>query len=145
MASACGATFCMAKTPARDKTTPGKTSSEEKKGDGNDAGNFLEGNGGVEKSEDEYPPTPQEMTDTEPNSPNNIQEKGDDKESLPSYIETPATEGNNHTSPLENDSEEEKQEEVDEMKSVRSHHTETSPRTIHSVEASDEEERRGNI
>ena len=60
----------------------------------------------------------------------------------PSYIETPATERNNHANSLEND-EEEALREVDEMKSVRSQHAETSPRTIHSVEASDEEERRG--
>ena len=98
----------MSKTPGRDKTTPAKTISEEKKGAGNDAGNFPEENGDVGKSEDEYPPTPQEITEAEPNIRNNIHEKEDGKESLPSYIETPATEENNHINPLGNDSEEEK-------------------------------------
>ena len=90
MASASGAIFFKAKTPGRDKTTPGKTISEEKKG--NDAENFPEGNDDVGKSEDGYPPTPRQITEAEPNSQNNIQEKEDDKDSLPIYIETPATE-----------------------------------------------------
>ena len=68
--------------------------------------NFRGENEDAEKSE-EYPATPQGETEAEPNGQNDFQEKEGDKDSLPSYIETPAIDDNNHDNPLENNSEEE--------------------------------------
>ena len=72
MASASEASFCMAKAPERDKTTPGKTISEGQKGNG--MTHFREENGDAEKSE-EYPETPQGETEAEPSGQNDFQEK----------------------------------------------------------------------
>ena len=69
-------------------------------------GHFREENDDAEKSE-EYPSTPQEETEAEPNSRNDFQGKEDDKDSLPIYIETPAIHENNHDDPLGNNSDEE--------------------------------------
>ena len=71
MASSSEASFCMVKTPGRDKATPENTHRREK---GNEMGHFREETDDAEKSE-EYPSTPKEETEAEPNSQNDFQEK----------------------------------------------------------------------
>ena len=95
MDSAREASFCMAKTPERDKTTPANNQRRTK---GNEMEHFREENDDAEKSE-EYPPTPHVETEAEPNSQNDFQGKEDDKDSLPIDVETPAIDENNHDNP----------------------------------------------
>ena len=96
MASASEAIFCMATTPESDKTTQGKQSSKNKK---EMIWQTSEKKTTTQKNRKNIQRRRKERLKQNQTAKNDFQEKEDDMDSPPSYIETPEIDENNHDNP----------------------------------------------